>query len=289
MRDGILITALSLLPKNQTARWMGRLARLRLPGPLLRPLLRLYARLYQVDLTEAPPLDTYPTFSAFFTRPLLPDRRTIDAAPDILVSPVDGTVHTFGTIQGGTFAQSDLRTGHIADLLGSGDARLPDGAPPPLHLDRYEGGHYAVIYLSPRDYHRVHTPCQATLGRCRYLPGRLWPVFPAATRAVERLFDHNERLIFQLEAPQGGVVLAMIGALGVGRMYTAHADGIVTNTRQTAGDRALSVPLERGAELGIFDMGSTVIILVEPGHRPFSWSLTPGAAVRLGTRIGGWA
>ena len=116
----------------------------------------------------------------------------------------------------------------------------------------------------------------------RYRPGRLWPVFPAATRKVEHLFDRNERLIFALETPLGPVILAMIGAFGVGRMATPLAE-LITNTGGAAEDLSMDVSIDRGQELGRFEMGSTVILLAEPGR--LDWELQQGEPVRLGRPI----
>ncbi len=282
MRDGLIISALSIVPRKTASRIMGVLSR----TGLSRLLIRLFAWRYRIDLTECQgePGD-FDSLSAFFLRPLLPGARPVDTTPGALISPVDGTVHTFGRIIDGRFTQSETRTGSIAALLGATDPRMSGAAP--LPAERFEGGHYAVIYLSPQDYHRVHTPCAGQVVRCRYLPGQLWPVFPAATRRVAGLFDHNERLIFALKTDNSTVLVAMIGAFGVGRMSTPLAD-IVTNTTGQACDAALSPPvaLERGAELGRFGLGSTVILLIEPG--PFSWSLAPGQRVKLARPIGHW-
>ena len=283
MRDGLIISLLSVVPKNHTTRMMGVASRLGLSGMLNR----LFAWRYGIDLTECVggPSD-YPTLGQFFLRPLLPDVRPVDETPSVLVSPVDGTVHTFGRIQDGTFAQSDTRTGSVAELVGAEDPRTE--AAPPMTGEQFEGGHYAVLYLSPKDYHRVHSPREGSLIRSRYLPGKLWPVFPTATRRIDGLFNRNERLIFQLSTDKGVIAAAMIGAFGVGRMTTPHAD-IITNTGGSARDVTLQTPpdIGRAAELGSFGLGSTVILLLEPGD--FSWELTPGASIKMGQPIGRWS
>jgi phosphatidylserine decarboxylase len=282
MRDGLIISLLSVVPKNHTTRLMGALSRL----GLSRLVIRLFAWRYKIDLQECVggPAD-YATLSDFFLRPLLPQARPVDDTPEVLVSPADATVHTFGRISGGTFAQSDTRSGSIAELVGTTDARAADA--PPMTGEQLEGGHYAVLYLSPKDYHRVHAPREGALVRTRYLPGRLWPVFPAATRRIDGLFNRNERLIFQLDTDRGLLVTAMIGAFGVGRMTSPYAD-IITNTGNAARDVTQTSPpqIERSAELGSFGLGSTVILLLPPGD--FSWELTPGASVKVGQPIGRW-
>ncbi|MFT5685307.1 MAG: phosphatidylserine decarboxylase [Myxococcota bacterium] len=283
MRDGLIISLLSVVPKNHTTRLMGATSRL----GLSRLFIRLFAWKYKINLDECVggPGD-YSSLSDFFLRPLIPEARPTDATPDVLVSPADARVHTFGRITNGTFAQSDTRSGSIANLVGAADPRTESA--PPMTGEQFEGGHYAVLYLSPQDYHRVHAPREGTLVRTRYLPGRLWPVFPTATRRIDGLFDRNERLIFQVQTDRGLIASAMIGAFGVGRMTSPHSD-IITNIGGAARDVTQDTPptIDRAAELGSFGLGSTVILLLPPGD--FTWELTPGAKVEVGQAIGRWA
>lgn len=275
MNDALIVSLLSAVPKNQTTRLMGAFSRTRLPAAAQRALLRWYVQHYDVNLDECVgTLDDYPTLARFFIRQLKPGARPIDPDPGAVVSPVDGRTHTFGHVEGGGFAQADGRTGSVDELLGGG-GELFDPA-------RYEGGSYAILYLSPRDYHRVHSPLEGRLRAIRYRPGRLWPVFPAATRRVDHLFDRNERLIFALDTPAGAMIVAMIGAFGVGRMATPLAE-LITNTGGPAEDLSMDVSIERGQEIGRFEMGSTVILLAEPGR--LGWELTQGEPVRLGRPI----
>ncbi len=282
MRDGLIISLLSVVPKNHTTRLMGAVSR----SGLSRFLIKAFAWRYKINLDECVggPAD-YASLSDFFLRPLLPTARPTDETPEVLVSPADAKVHTFGRIVDGTFAQSDTRSGSIADLVGDDDSRTASA--PPMNGAQFEGGHYAVLYLSPQDYHRVHSPREGSLTRTRYLPGRLWPVFPTATRRIDGLFDRNERLIFQVQTDRGLIAAAMIGAFGVGRMTSPHAD-IITNTGSEARDVTQSAPptIARAAELGSFGLGSTVILLLPPGD--FTWALTPGMRVRVGQAIGQW-
>jgi len=283
VNDAFVVSLLSVVPKHPTARFMGWNARLRLPKFLQRALLRWYVRAYDVDLTDCEgTIDDYNSLAEFFVRPLRPGVRPIDLDPDVLVSPVDARVHTFGTIEDGTFLQADGKRASIAELIGACDPRCP--AMGPELADKFDGGGWAVLYLSPRDYHRVHTPCAATVRGYRYLPGKLWPVFPAATRQIPNLFGRNERLVFDLETPFGDIAYAMIGAFGVGRMRTTVSD-LLTHQGGPADVRTLDPAprLDRCAELGRFELGSTVILLTEPGR--LEWQLTKGAPVRLGQPI----
>ncbi len=284
MKDAFIVSALSLVPKNAATRMLGHVNRLSLPRFLHRMLLRWYIGHYGVDLSECVGgADDYASLADFFVRPLKPGMRTIDPRPEVLVSPVDAKVHTFGKIEAGSFLQYDGKRSSVALLLGAGDPRLP-GVQADLAA-RYEGGQFAVLYLSPKDYHRVHTPEAGVVRRLRYLPGKLWPVFPAATRKVDDVFSRNERLVFELETERFGLVTeVMVGAFGVGRMTTV-VDPLITNQGLPAVEKALSPApaLGRAAELGRFEMGSTVILLLEPGKG--EWTLQIGAPVRLGQPI----
>lgn len=279
MKDALIVSALSVVPKNPVARLMGRGARLRLPGWLHGLIVRWFVRKYRVDLTECQgKLDDYPTLAQLFVRPLREGVRPIDPRPEILVSPVDARVHSFGTITDGRFVQADGVTASLADLLGG------PGGPEGLDPARFEGGGFAVLYLSPQDYHRVHTPRAGKITALRYLPGNLWPVFAAATRKVPGLFGRNERLVFAIDTDLGVIAQVMVGAFGVGRMTTVVSD-VTTNTDGAARDQVLdpAVPLDRCAELGRFELGSTVILLLEPGR--IQWQLSQGQPVRLGRPI----
>ena len=272
MNDALVISALSVVPKNLVARWMGAFARTRLPDVLRRALLRWYVGKYKVNLEECEgTLDDYATLVDFFTRALKPGVRPLDSAPDALVSPVDGTCYVAGTVEGGRLPQAGELDYAVADLLG-GDRR-------------YDGGGYAVLYLSPKDYHRVHTPRDGTVRRLHYLPGRLWPVFPAATRGIRDLFARNERLVLWLDTDLGEIAVVMVGAFGVGRMRTV-CHPLVTNTGAPGGSFELPTArrLARGEELGRFEMGSTVILVAPPGR--IVWTVQAGEPVRVGARIG---
>ncbi len=285
MKDALIVSVLSVVPKNRAARGMGWFARLKLPDVLHRALVGWFVRKYKLDLSECVgTLDDYPTLADLFVRALRPGLRPVDERPSVLVSPVDATVHTFGKIVDGCFEQAPGVPARVADLLGVGDPRTPSATA--AEAARYDGGDYAVLYLSPRDYHRVHTPHQGRLAGYRYLAGTLWPVFPVATRRVPDLFARNERLVFHLDTGDaaGTVCEIMVGAFGVGHMSTV-LDDQATNTGGSSADVALPSPrdLGRAEELGRFELGSTVILLTEPGR--VRWTLQPGQPVRLGRPI----
>ncbi len=272
VNDALIISALSVVPKNLVARCMGVFARTRLPHVLRRALLRWYVGKYKVNLDECQGgLEDYPTLVDFFTRALKPGVRPLDRMPSAIVSPVDGTCYVAGKVAAGRLPQAGALDYAVADLLG-GDHRFDDGD-------------YAVLYLSPRDYHRVHSPRDGQVSRLHYLPGRLWPVFPAAARSIRDLFAANERMVVWLDTDVGEVAVVMVGAFGVGRMRTV-CDDTITNTGGAGGSIRLPTPrtFGRGEELGRFEMGSTVILVFPPGS--VTWTVKPGEPVRLGAAIG---
>jgi phosphatidylserine decarboxylase len=274
VNDAWIVTALSLVPKRPTARGMGMFARLRLPAFAQRALLNWYVGKYGVDLSECEgTLADYDSLSTFFVRALREGVRPVDPAPEAIVSPVDGRAYAVGTVTGGRIPQAPGKDYAVAELLGIEDATSLEGAP------------FAVLYLSPRDYHRVHTPREGSVVRWSYLPGALWPVFPAATAAVPSLFARNERWVTTMGTDLGEVTVVMVGAFGVGRMRVVYSDR-VTNDGGSAGSGSVQppVPLGRAAELGRFELGSTVILIFQPGS--IAWSVRDGDPVRVGSRIG---
>lgn len=267
MKDALIVGALSVVPRNRGARVMGRLAR----SPVSRWMTRAFVRAYGVDLGEAEgSLSDYPTLEALFTRKLRPGLRPVDDAGDALVSPVDGTCAWAGPSEGGRISLAPGRTLSLSDLL---DA--------PVDGER----DVVVLYLSPRDYHRVHVPREGFARSWRYVPGTLWPVFPAAVRRVENLFARNERVVVGVETSAGPMDVVLVGAFGVGRITLEVCD-LVTNSGGERSGGALEppVPLARGAELGTFHLGSTVVLCAPPGR----WRLEvkAGEAVRVGRTIG---
>jgi phosphatidylserine decarboxylase len=269
MKDALVVSLLSAVPKNRAAWGMGALTRLHLPRWAHLLLIRWFARRYGVDLSECDrPLADYPTFTDFFVRGLPPGARPIDPAADALVSPCDGRVHTISTVTGGRFQQADGREASVGQLLGSD---VPDGST------------CAVLYLAPHNYHRVHAPFAARISALDYRPGTLWPVFPGATTRVAELFGNNERLVFWLERGSRRIAAVMVGAFGVGRMSTP-LDPIVTNTGHPATRIELDHRVAAGDEIGTFGLGSTVILVSAPGA--LVYEVRPGDVLRMGQRIG---
>ncbi len=266
MKDALIVSALSVVPRKRGARVMGRVARSRVS----RWLTGAFVKAYGVDLGEAEhDRAAYPTLEALFTRRLKPGCRPVDPDPAALVSPVDGRCAFVGPTTNGAIEVAPGRPLELAALLDE-----------PIDGER----DVVVLYLSPRDYHRVHVPREGRATRWRYVPGTLWPVFPAAVRRVTNLFARNERVTVRVETAQGPLDVVLVGAFGVGRITLSVCD-LITNSGGARSHGALDdVPLERGAELGVFHLGSTVVLVAEPGRWRFT--VAPGEAVRVGARIG---
>jgi phosphatidylserine decarboxylase len=235
---------------------------------------RAFVRVYDVDLSEVDmPEGGFRTFDEFFTRRLVEGARVIDPDPQALVSPADGRIEDLGEITraGELIVKGQPYT--AGDLLGDGEAAAT-----------YEGGHYFIVYLSPRDYHRVHAPTCGAVQYVRYVPGTLFPVNRIGTDNIPQLFARNERLaIVQEGNVHGRVTTIMVGAIGVGRIGLSF-DEVQTNRGHVPGVRSYAdspIPRDRGEELGVFHMGSTAIVMVPP-ECELSITAEKGAAVRMG-------
>jgi len=273
VNDALIVSMLSMVPKRTSARMIGIGARLKLPRFAHRMLVRWFVRKYKVDLSESVgDIADFDSLGEFFIRKLKPGMRPIDDAADILVSPVDGKAHTFGRIENGLFLQADGHPASVEQLIG------PDQAA------RFDGGNYAVLYLAPPDYHRVHAPISGTIANLDYRGGTLWPVFAAATRKVDELFGRNERLVMHMDTAAGRIAYVMVGAFGVGRIGNVF-DGQITNAGGRVNSRSFDEPpaVERGGEMGRFELGSTVILLTEPGR--LEWEMDLGQVLRVGRKI----
>jgi phosphatidylserine decarboxylase len=280
MNDRLFISALRLLPKNALSRAAGALTRWRAPAPVRVAAMKAFARRYGIDLSECEDLHVYRTFGEFFARPLRPGRRPIAPGERVIVSPVDGVVSQAGVAAAGRLVQAKGIDYPAAGLLADADLAR-----------RLEGGAYATLYLAPRDYHRIHFPLGGRIAGWRYVPGRLWPVNPASVRTVPGLFAANERLVTVLDTPLGRCALVAVGATVVGRVR-AFYDPTVPHTNQRGApprrrDYETPIPVEKGQELGAFEMGSTVILLFEPGRVRLEERLVAGARVRVGEPVGG--
>lgn len=258
---------------------VGWLADRRIPRPLRAPIYRAYARATGADLDEIRlALPEYPSLSAFFVRHLKSDARPFLEACEALPSPVDGTVQSVDTIRAGMVLQAKGRPYSIQELCGATldglESEQGSGAA------ALEGGTAWTIYLSPRDYHRIHSPENTTLEDVRWMEGTRFSVAPKVLLERPNVLAGNERCALRLVTDHGPLILVLVGALNVGRMRVVGiepgADGPPPGTRR----------FERGEELARFEMGSTIVLLAPPGGpRPLA-SLAPGDPVRMGQAIG---
>lgn len=268
---------LRILPRERLSRMLGSLADLRGPSPLLRQAIRTFIRVYDVDMSDyVVPEGGFESFNHFFTRELRPGARRLEPDPRTVVSPADGRIEDLGPIEGAATLRVKGRPYRVAELLGSEEEAAG-----------YEGGQYFIVYLSPRDYHRVHAPVTGPVRMLRHVPGTLFPVNTIGTEYVPRLFARNERVaLFQESETYGTVGVILVGAMGVGRIGLSF-DDLLTNTGQVGGERRYGVgapELERGEELGVFNLGSTVIVFVGPRVK-LRFCKQAGDVVRMGEAV----
>ena len=277
--DRLFVGMQYLLPQHLLSALMYRFARLRWP-PLRGALIRAFARHFQVNMAEArePDLAAYDSFNAFFTRALQPGARPLPGDPAAIACPADGALSQHGAIDAGRLFQAKGLDYRLDELVGD-----------PAWAGRFAGGSFATIYLSPRDYHRVHMPASGRLRAMLHVPGRLFSVNRATASLVPRLFARNERVVCLFEGDAGPFALILVGAIFVGGMETVWA-GEVTPARGQPPRRHYGdenpVDLTRGAEMGRFNMGSTVILLFPPGAVTWDGALAPGAPLRMGQALG---
>lgn len=271
---------LRVLPRTRITRAVGRLCEARLSPAVSQAVVGLYARAYAVELHEARQNGGYESFDAFFTRRLRDGARPLFDDERAVLSPADGRVEAIGPVQaGGTFSIKG-RSYRAPELIGDeDDAR------------RYEGGNFAVVYLSPRDYHRVHAPVAGNVPLVRSLPGDLYPVNSIGERHVPGLFARNRRVAIVVDTQaHGRVTVVMVGAMIVGRITVTGID----ERDVPLGNHRFDPPrrVERGDEIGIFHLGSTAVVFAEPGiggrwDRPTGPIRMGEALARPSTRNGG--
>jgi phosphatidylserine decarboxylase len=270
-----------LLPQHLLSRLIGWLARAR-AGWIRKPLIGAFVRAYRPDLGEAAQSDpaSYESFNAFFTRGLRAGVRPAASAASAIVSPVDGRISALGSSHGGQLIQAKGRDYSLETLL-AGNTEL---------AARLRGGAFMTIYLAPYNYHRIHMALAGALAGAWYVPGRLFSVNDASAALVPNLFARNERVILEFSSERGTHALVMVGALFVGSMATVWHGDIAR--RGARGATALPLPagpasaLARGAEVGRFNMGSTVILLLPPGAGGWDEALAAGATLRVGQAVG---
>jgi phosphatidylserine decarboxylase len=282
--DGVgarLLVALQyLLPQHLLSGLVYQLTRARVRW-LKNVLIRSFVSEFHPDLSDAlePDALKYESFNAFFTRALRADARPADPDPASLVCPVDGTVSQIGRLDGSWLVQAKGHAYTLESLL-AGDVWAQD----------LKGGAFATLYLAPSNYHRVHMPLTATLRAAWYVPGALFSVNATTAASVPGLFARNERVVCVFDHGAFSFALVLVGALFVGSMATVwHGEVTPRSPRrraELAPDTARAgLTRERGAELGRFNMGSTVILLLPPGRSEWLAELAPGGCVRVGQRL----
>ncbi len=280
MMGRLLASLFGLLPQHAISRIIHALARWRW-RPWKNLLIRLFTRAFNVNLTEAANAgaDTYESFNAFFTRALTPGARTIDQTPGAVVSPVDGHISEAGRITSGRLIQAKGRDYGVTELLG-GDAAIAEA---------FQDGLFATIYLSPRDYHRIHMPVAGSLERMLHVPGRLFGVSRPLVRHVPGLFARNERVVSLFDTDFGPMAMVLVGAIGVGSIETVWAGEITPPRGQRIRSwdyRHAPIELAAGDEMGRFNMGSTVIVLFADPAVSWAEHVAAEAPVQMGQMIG---
>ena len=266
------------LPHHVISRFTHWLTRIRQPA-IKNWMIRGFVKRFGVDMNEAadPDVTSYVSFNAFFTRPLRTDARPLTAGDKTLLCPVDGAVSQMGEIRDGRIFQAKGQDFSTLELLG-GDAAA---------ARLFDGGSFATLYLSPKDYHRIHMPVAGGLQKMLHVPGRLFSVNPPTTRAVPRLFARNERVAALFDSEAGPLAMVLVGALNVASIETVWAGEVTPPQRHAVRswdyDRG-KVKLAKGAEMGRFNMGSTVILLF--ARNRIRWETRRrGDAVRMGEKL----
>jgi phosphatidylserine decarboxylase len=271
-----------MVPKRAVSGAIGWGVSLGIPAALRTVMLSRFAHIYGIDVTEAEkPIAEYAGFDEFFTRKLRPGARPIDDAPGRVVSPADGTIVECGLATAGKLLQAKGSDFDLASLLDD-----------PQAAARLEGGAYLITYLSPKDYHRVHSPVGGRVVGWRHVPGTLFSVGAASIRREPGLFVRNERFITLIEMEGGSLVaVVMVAAVGVGHVTVSYDPEVATHRpeffRAALRHRQYDAPkaIKRGEELGIFHLGSTTITVFEPG-RVILDALVSGASTKMGVGIG---
>jgi phosphatidylserine decarboxylase len=280
-RDKLFVTLQYLIPQHALSRLVGMLARSEVPW-IKTTFINLFMKRFGIDLSEAQieDPDQFETFNAFFTRALKEDARPLEAADAAdIACPADGAVSQLGAIRANQVFQAKGHDYSLYDLLG-GDSAL---------ASEFTNGQFATIYLSPRDYHRVHMPVTGTLRETRYVPGDLFSVNEATANGVPNLFARNERLVCIFDTEHGPAAVILVGAMIVAGIETVFSGQVTPLPKQvvtTDYQRTAPITLEKGDELGRFLLGSTVVLLVPEGKANFEADLKAGSMVRVKGKLG---
>jgi len=282
LKDNLFAAWQYPVPHHLLSRLMGKLTHCRTPWVKLT-YMKLIIKRFGVNMAEAAEqdLEKYEHFNAFFTRALKPGARPIISEQNKLASPVDGCVSQMGLINKDQIFQAKGHNYSLSTLLGGDDK----------WARQFVNGEFATIYLSPKDYHRIHMPCDARLKEMRHVPGRLFSVNPATVRTVPGLFARNERLVCLFNTPVGPMAMILVGAIFVASIETVWQGVITPPTHidiqsSIYGQGMHEVSLKKGDEMGRFNMGSTVILLFGKGKMKWLEDLKAESGVMMGQEIG---
>ncbi len=279
MRERLFIISQYLLPQHLLSRLAGCLANCTWAW-VKNPFISWFVKRYGVDMREAEQTDplAFACFNDFFTRALKPGSRPLAPEPDSILCPADGTISQLGKIEHGRIFQAKGQSFSVLELVGGN----------PAHAALFQGGEFATVYLSPKDYHRVHMPCAGTLTDMVYVPGKLFSVNQITAENVPELFARNERVVCLFDTSHGPMAVVLVGAMIVASVETVWAGLVAPPTRQLKAERygQAAPTLERGSEMGRFKLGSTAIVLFGPGHATWDPAMRAGAAVSMGQAMG---
>ena len=276
LTDYLKSGALYALPHHLVSRIVFKLTRVK--SPLVPKAITMFSNAFKVNLDEAinPDPKSYITFNEFFTRELKPELRPLSDSQ--IVSPVDGTISQFGDIKNGLILQAKGIDYSLDKLLGNNSNRT----------SKYENGQFITIYLSPRDYHRIHMPCTGTLLEQTHVPGRLFSVAKHTVNTVKGIFARNERVIASFDTEHGPMAMILVGAINVAAIETVW-HGLITppkgETTTSKNYNGKEISIEKGDEMGRFNMGSTVILLFENGAPKLSKTLKVDQTLKLGEAL----
>lgn len=277
MKNRLFDLFMPRIPKNDLSHWVGRLAHFSLPEPIGPKSVELFAKYYNINLHEAEhPVEHYKTIGELFTRRLKAGVRPIGAG---VVHPADALINEAGPITDQKLIQAKGKDYSVTELLRSGHFS-PD----------FDGGQFLTYYLCPTDYHRVHSPVDGEIIWVAHVPGELWPVNEWSVNKIANLFTVNERVVVMIQTPKGKAALVMVGATNVGNMTMSFDESINTKFRfaeRQVKERAYepAIPIKRGDEVGVFNMGSTVVMLYERDVLSIDASDFKGRHVKMGQSL----
>jgi phosphatidylserine decarboxylase len=280
MMEKFKASLIAMLPQHLISRLTYRISRCRVPF-VKNNLIRLYLSLFDIDLRDARESNpyAYASWNAFFTRALNEDARPIDIDEDSIVSPVDGTISQLGYLEQGSILQAKGHYYSVEALVGNAELG-----------ERFHNGAFITVYLSPRDYHRIHMPCDGKLERMLHVPGRLFSVAPHTVNNIEGIFARNERVNSLFGTQRGPMFLSLVGAINVGAIETCWAGLVTPPAGKALADTAYggedAISMNKGQEMGRFNLGSTIILIFPRDTAQWIKQLKPGDRVLMGQKIG---